>query len=113
MDMSIRKYADKPTMKTASQLSDQSRFLITSIPPALPKACEMPSSTNIHSSKTMRVRLNSSKENLTHLKGNYVHFFLADCEFITPVRQLLVDLGVINPQDHILSYNYTASFSKH
>ena len=58
----------------------------------------MPSGTETHSSKNMQIRLNSSRENLTYLKGNYVHFLSADCEFVTPVSRLLVDLGEVDLQ---------------
>ena len=53
----------------------------------------------MHSSKNVQVRLSSCRENLTYLKSNYVHFLSADCEFVTPVSRLLVDLGAVDPQD--------------
>ena len=86
-------------MDITSLTSDHSRPSITGIPPALPKACEMPSRTDTHSSKNVHVRLNSSRENLTYLKSNYGHFLSVDCEFVTPVSRLLVDLGAVDPQD--------------
>ena len=49
--------------------------------------------------KNVQVRLRSCRENLTYLKSNYVHFLSADCEFVTPVSRLLVDLGAVDPQD--------------
>ena len=39
------------------------------------------------------------KRKFKYLKGNYVHFLLTDCEFTTPVGRLLIDIGVIDPQD--------------
>ena len=59
----------------------------------------MSSRTETHSSKNVPVRLNSCRENLTYLKNNYVHFLSADCDFVTPVSRLLVDLGAVDPQD--------------
>ena len=95
----IPTYSAELTTDITSSPSDHSRPSITCIPPALPKACEMPSGTETHSSKNLQVRLNSSRENLTYLKSNYVHFRSDDCEFVTPVSRLLVDLGAVDPQD--------------
>ena len=96
MEINIPKYSDELTTHLTSLPSDHSRPSITAIPPALPKACEMPSETDTHSSKNVQVRLNSSRENLTYLKGNYADFLSADCEFVS---RLLVDLGAVNLQD--------------
>ena len=88
-----------PTTDTTSLPSDHSRPSITGILPALPKAGEMSSGTEMYNSKNVQVRLSSCRENLTYLKSNYVHFLSADCEFVTPVSRLLVDLGAFDPQD--------------
>ena len=99
MEINILKYQDELTTDITSLPSDHSRPSITCIPPALPKACEMSSRTETHSSKNVQARLNSCRENLTYLNSNYVHFLSADCEFVTPVSRLLVDLGAVDPQD--------------
>ena len=99
MGINIPTYSDELTADTTSWPSDHSRPSITGIPPALSKACEMSSRTETHSSKNEQVRLNSSRENLTYLKTNYVHFLSADCEFVIPVSRLLVVLGAVHPQD--------------
>ena len=78
MGINIPTYSDELTTDTTSLPSDHSRPSITGIPPALPKACEMPSGTETHSSESMQVRLNSCRENLTYLKSNYLHFLSAD-----------------------------------
>ena len=59
----------------------------------------MSSRTEMHSSKNVQVRLSSCRENLTYVKRNYVYFLSSDCEFVTPVSRLLVDLEAIDPQD--------------
>ena len=84
MGINIPTYSDELTTDTASLPSDHSRPSITGIPPALPKACEMSSGTEMHSIKNVQVRLSSCRENLTFLKSNYLHFLSADCEFVTP-----------------------------
>ena len=99
MGINIPTYSDELTADATSMPSDHSRPSITGIPPALPKACEMSSRAETHSSKNEQVRLNSSRENLTYLKSNYVHFLSADCEFVTPVSRLIVDLGAVDLQD--------------
>ena len=99
MGINIPTYSDELTTDTTSFPSDHSRPSITGIPPALPKGCEMSSGTDMHSSKNVQVRLSSCQKNLTYLKSNYVHFLSADCEFVTPVSRLLVDLGAVDPQD--------------
>ena len=83
--INIPTYSDELTTDTTSLPSDHSRPSITGIPPALPKACEIPSGTETLSSKNVQVRLVSSRENLTYLKSKYVHFLSAGCEFVTPV----------------------------
>ena len=45
MEINIPNYLDEPTTDITSLPSDHSRPLITDIPPALPKACEIPSGT--------------------------------------------------------------------
>ena len=99
MGINIPTYSDELTADITSLPSDHSRPSITSIPPALSKACEMSSRTDTHSSKNEQVRLNSSRENITYLKSNYVHFLSTDCEFVTPVSRLLANLGAVDPQD--------------
>ena len=99
MGINIPTYSDELTADVTSLPPDHSRPSITGIPPALPKASEKSSRTETHSTKNEQVRLNSSRENLTYLKSNYIHFLSADCEFVTPVSRLLVDLGAVDPQD--------------
>ena len=86
--------------------SEQTKTSITSIQPALPALyTQIPHSDSpLHSEqkdhlKEQQINLQDSRENLTYLKGNYVHFLSADCEFTTPVGRLLIDIGAIDPQD--------------
>ena len=94
----------EPTMQIPTL--EQKRTSITIIQPALPALyTHIPCSDNPpysgskdHPNK-QQINLEGSRENLTYQKGNYVHFLSADCEFTTPVGRLLIDIGVINPQD--------------
>ena len=92
MNINIPKYSDEPTMNITSVPYDHSRPSITGISLELPKACEMPNETNVHSSENAHVMLNSSIENLTYFEASYAHFLLANCEIVTP-------MGAVGPQD--------------
>ena len=94
----------EPTMQ--APVIEQTRTSITSIQPALPALYTQTSYSNSspyselkdHSNE-LQINLQICRENLTYLKGNYVHFLSADCEFVTPVGRLLIDIGAIDPQD--------------
>ena len=85
---------------------EQTRTSITSIQPVLPALYTQtpysdspPHSEQKDHLNEQQINLQDSRENLTYLKGNYVHFLSADCEFTTPVGRLLIDIGAIDPQD--------------
>lgn len=45
------------------------------------------------------LQINSTNENLTYHRGNYLHFISADCEFTTAISRLLIETDTIFPQD--------------
>ena len=85
----------EPTMQIPA--SEQRRTSITSIQPALPALYTQTSYSDSPPYSELKdhpneqqINLKVCRENLTYLKGNYVHFLSADCEFTTPVGRLLI-----------------------
>lgn len=47
----------------------------------------------------IKVKINTTNENLTYRKGNFLHFISADCEFTTAISRLLIETEYICPQE--------------
>ncbi|XP_051153378.1 uncharacterized protein LOC127287824 [Leptopilina boulardi] len=79
---SVKEQTTKSKIKTS----------IDSIPPDI-------SNTMANKLESSTSNILSCRENLTYYRSNYVHFLSADCEFITPIGRLLIDIGAIDPQE--------------